>query len=130
MSLELEYPVNLLILTVVVVVIIGIIWNFRDQIMNIHLFPDQEKVECDSKTVVSHEIKLDLNAINKYCQLCWDKNKRGECGEDNLCYVVNINSSSVPTNPSETYCKNLCTNSAKTIFVQYNYLKENIEITC
>lgn len=130
MSLELEYPINLLILMVAVIVIVGIIWSFRDQIMNIHLFPDQEQVECDTKTVVSHEINLDLNVMNKYCQLCWDKNKRGECGENHLCYVVNTNTSSVPTSPSETYCKNLCTSSAKTIFVQYNYLKENIEITC
>lgn len=131
MSLVLEYPIKLFLLLVAVLVIIGIMWHFRDQITEICLIPPcEDEIECGEKTIPSHEASFTQDIIDKYCRLCWNKNRGGECSKDHLCYAVSTDSSSIPPDPSFEYCKNSCGNNVKTIFVEYKSLEKIVEITC
>ncbi|MDI6825838.1 MAG: hypothetical protein QMD36_01425 [Candidatus Aenigmarchaeota archaeon] len=135
MTMVLEYPMNILILTVVVLVIIGIMFHFREQIMNICLFPPcEEEIRCNIKPAVVTESVVDINVIEKYCKMCWGKNRNGECGEDALCYVVNIpssNPSSIALSPEVSrYCSITCSRDVTSFFVQYNFLDKKIYVAC
>jgi hypothetical protein len=132
MSMVLEYPMKILIFMAVVVVIIGIMFHFRDKIMKICLFPPcEEEIKCDVKPVVATENVVDKNIIEKYCKMCWGKNRNGECKEDSLCYVVNIPVS----NPANIdigvdYCEITCNKDVTSFFVQYNFLDKKVYIAC
>jgi len=135
MPMELEYPMNIIILSVVVLVIIGIMFTFRDRIMKICLFPPcQEDVKCDIKSTVVTAAAGDQNTIEKYCTMCWVKNRYGECKEDALCYVVNAqtpNPIGITLKPEiAKYCKITCSRDVTSFFVQYNFLKKEITIAC
>ncbi|MCX6821168.1 MAG: hypothetical protein NTW30_00145 [Candidatus Aenigmarchaeota archaeon] len=133
MSMILEYPVNIFILTVVVIVVIGIMFHFRDQIMNICLFPPcEEDTKCDVKTAVVTET-VNKDVLENYCKMCLAKNRNGDCKQDALCYVVNVKN--VPSfNPSSVgplnNCSIDCSKNVTSFFVQYNFLDKNITIEC
>jgi hypothetical protein len=135
MPMVLEYPMNIVILTVVVIVIIGIMFTFRDKILKICLFPPcQEDIKCDVKSAVVTEAAGDKLTIEKYCNLCWGKNRNGECKEDALCYVVNAQtpdpSGITLSQEVRDYCKIRCLRDVTSFFVEYNFLKKEITIEC
>jgi hypothetical protein len=133
MAMVLEYPMNIIILTVVVLVVIGIMFSFRDRITNICIFPPcEEEIICDVKPAVVTETAVTQDIIDKYCKMCLGKNRDWECKEDSLCYVVNIQSAFNPfgITPSMNDCEVKCNRAVTSFFVQYNFLDKKIYITC
>lgn len=135
-EMVLEYPFKIVLFTVVIIILIGIIWTFRKQIMDICLFPPCEEVkECEIETVVSNENSFNKDILTRYCQLCWEKNKRGECRKDSICYVVNVNTSSNPSSYTlypdvAQYCSITCSKNVTSVYVQYNFLDKRVTIAC
>lgn len=128
--MALEYPMNIIILTVVVLVVIGIMFSFRDRIMKFCLFPPcNEDVKCDVKPIVTTENVVDQTMIEKYCGMCLVKNRNGECKEDALCYIVNIPTTN-PKNFNPSNCEITCDKDVTSFFVNYKFLDKNITITC
>lgn len=132
-GLALWYLARLVILTAVIVIIIGVVWQFRDRIVRVCLFPPcEEKRECDVKPVAITEQLLDEFVIEKYCRLCWEKNRFGECKQDSICYVINLDTQSNPsllTVPLD-FCFIKCDREVYSIFVEYNSIGKRVEIKC
>lgn len=136
MTMVLEYPFKVFILIVVVLVIISIMWQFRDKIMNICLFPPcNGEEECNVQPVITTESEFTKEVLDKYCSLCWIKNGAGKCRGDSICYVLNLNESFIPDNwnliKEHEYCIVTCENETSSLFVQYYSEGEGyIEIAC
>lgn len=139
MTMVLEYPFKIFILIVVVLVIISIMWQFRDKIMEICFFPpcDGGK-ECNVQTVISKETEFTVDELNKYCNLCWEKNGAGNCIEDSVCYVLDLEEDfnhKIPWNSLPTkkynYCFVTCNNTVSSLYVEYHSEGNGyIEISC
>lgn len=135
MSMELEYPFKIILYMAVVVILIGIAIVFRNKIINWCFFPPCENEKCDIKTQTSTENAIDSNILEKYCNICWEKNKRGECSESNVCNVVSLNN---PGNPSlyninppvNEYCSISCSKIVTSFFVEYDKINRKIIISC
>jgi len=137
MSLVLEYPFRIFILIVVILVLIGIMWQFRDQIMNICLFPPcNGEEECNIQPVISEESRFTKEVLDKYCNLCWIKNGGGTCEGDSVCYILNLEENFDPSIPwnlmkEYDYCIVTCENIVSSLYVQYRSEGEGyIEIVC
>lgn len=134
--MELEYPFKVILYLIVVLILIGIMTTFRNKITNLCLFPPCEKEEkCDVKPQQSNENILDSNVLEKYCSLCWEKNKRGECGESSVCNVVLLSNEANPSqhtiNPSVSqYCSVTCSRDVTYFIVQYDRINKKILIAC
>jgi len=131
--LVLEYPAKLMIVIAVVVILIGILWQFRERIVKICLFPPCEKEEvCYGKTSFVNEMEINEGILEKYCKLCWERNGEGECKEDTLCYVLNLSLSSVPSNfPVDlNYCSIECSRNVTTLFFEYKWIEKKVKIKC
>lgn len=132
MGMALEYPFKVLLFIAVILILITIMWNFRDKIQNLCLFDCDDDEKCDVKTVPSSEEYVDQDLINKYCEICWNKNKKGGCTENVLCYAVH-SEYGLDTEEDRLldYCEHSCSNmNAKTIFFQYDSLRKRVFITC
>lgn len=134
--MELEYPFKIMLYLAVIVILTGIMATFRSKITNLCFFPPCEKEEtCNVKTQPSNENILDSSVLEKYCSLCWEKNKRGECGESSVCNVVSL---AVPSNPSSydinpsisQYCSITCSRDVTSFIVQYDRINKKILIAC
>lgn len=133
MSMVLEYPFKLFILIVVVIVIIGIMLQFRDKIINICLFPpcNGEK-ECNVQSDIATESEFTEVVLDKYCSLCWIKNGEGKCKGDSVCYILNLEEDFDPDDWTSEYeyCIVTCDKDTPSLLVQYLAMEEIIEITC
>ena len=133
MAMVLEYPFKVFLYIIVILILVGIMWGFRDKIFGICLFgcePDDER--CDTRTVASSEDYVDQAQIDNYCQLCWEKNNFGNCTDNVLCYTISSDYG-VRTGAVSTleYCELSCSVSdAHTVFVQYDYLRQKVTLTC
>lgn len=134
MSIVLEYPMKMIILLVVVFVVVGIILSYRSQIMNTCLTPpcDGEENLCEVETIVSSEQILDSASLQKYCNMCYMKNDNGNCMDNSLCYVVNIDNMIDPSTIILTseYCSIKCEKAVTSVYVQYIGLTGTVEIAC
>lgn len=136
MTMALEYPFKLFILIVVVLVIISIMWQFRDKIMGICLFPPcNGDEECNVQPVITSESEFTEEILNKYCSMCWLKNGEGNCKGDSICYVLNLEEDFNPDIPWDIlrdydYCFVTCENETSSLYVQYQSLDKIIEIAC
>jgi len=136
MAMVLEYPFKIFILIVVVLVIISIMWQFRDRIMNMCLFPPCDEEECDVQPVIATESNFTKQVLDKYCNLCWMKNGAGACVGDSVCYILNLENDFDPNVPwnmlkEYDYCIINCNNIVTSLYVQYHSEGEGyIEIAC
>ena len=136
MSMVLEYPFRIFILIVVVIIIIGIMWQFRDRIMEICLFPPCDEEECNIQPVISDENRFTEEVLDKYCSQCWIKNGEGKCKGDSVCDVLNLgeefdfDSPTAPWLNKHDYCIVTCKDVTSTVYVQYLSLERMIEIAC
>ena len=135
MSMVLEYPAKMVLYIVVIIILIGIMWNFRSNIANLCLFPPCEKPQCETKTYVQDESSLTKEVAEKYCNLCWEKNQRGECNQDWVCYGVNLETEVNPSslalgNGVEQFCNIKCNENTKTVFFEYDSIRQKVDITC
>jgi len=132
MSMVLEYPMKMFILLAVVLVVIGIIISYRSKIMEFSFFEDEQENKCDIETVVSSEQALTSDNLQKYCSMCYMKNDNGECMDDTVCYVVNIDNTINPStiSLSSNYCSIKCNKDVTSVYVQYKGLTGTVEIAC
>jgi len=132
--MELEYVFKMFILIVVVLIIITMMWQFRDKIVDVCLFPPCDKQGgCNVQPIISEEERFSIMVLDKYCNLCWMKNGGGKCKDDSSCYVLNLKNDFIPgTWPStHDYCIVTCENAASSLYVQYRSEGNGyIEIAC
>lgn len=131
MAMVLEYPMKIFILIVVVLVVVGIMIKYKDKIMELSFFDNDEEEKCEVKTEVVSEATLSTAILEKYCDLCYLKNEQGECKDDALCYVINTNL----INPStititKDYCSITCNREVTSVNVQYKWFTGTVEIAC
>ena len=143
MTMVLEYPFKLFILIVVVIVIVGIMYQFRDWIMDICLFPPCNGGEkCNVQPVISTESEFSKGVLDKYCRSCWIKNGGGTCIGNSDCYLLNLEDEDFdPDDWKLVYkfnegegsfsCFITCENKASSLYVKYQSEGEGfIEIAC
>ncbi len=132
----LEYPMKMILYFVVVMVLIGIMWTFRDNISRICIFPPCNENKCEIKIdKPSNENSLTADIVGKYCNLCWGKSEEGQCPENGLCYAVSLETDVNPSsillqNDVKEYCNIECNKNTKTVFFQYDSLIRKVKITC
>lgn len=130
MALELEYPMQLFILVVAVFVVIGIIFSLRSMATNIRwpcFVPPCEK-ETTVGTITANEGNINNDALQKYCNLCWEKTGRADYKKDAVCYIIKGNFN--PIQFSNENCILTCSGSATAVFVNYKHLDKKIQIEC
>lgn len=131
-AMELEYPFQMFLYIVVILVVISLIVTFRTQILTYLKLCDylpqgcQSQLECStSQTKVT---TIDANVLTKYCNLCWDKTGGIKYEKDCLCYIVSGNYS--PTAFSNKNCKLDCNKQATSVIITYDWLLQKIDIKC
>jgi len=138
MAMVLEYPFKIILFSVIILIIIGIMWTFRQQIFNICLFPpcDEEVEKCMTKTTPSSEKEFNRDVLEKYCRLCWERAGKGECRENFVCYVVNVDVQSNPyiyvplSQDVFQYCFVECNRTTTSVYVEYNFIDKIVSIKC
>jgi hypothetical protein len=136
MSLALEYIFRVFLYVAVILLLIGMFWHFMQNVLHVCLIgcEDGDQNKCDFQTEASTETYFGEEQIEKYCQLCWEGNKKGECRDNKLCYAVN-SEYGVNTNANVTgsidYCEFSCSNpGSHSVFVQYDYGRQKVMIEC
>jgi hypothetical protein len=118
----------------IVLMLIGIMWNFRNKIPFCLFGGCEDEFKCQVDTERSNEEYLEAEQVNKYCQLCWSKNDNGDCPENVLCYVVETDygvSDQVEYSTLFDYCEFSCDNlDSKTVFVQYDHFRQKVIVSC
>ncbi len=144
MGFELETVFKFLLYLIVVLILVAIMVQFKDKILNLCLLPSscekENRIEkCGITPTTSTESTVTKEVLEKYCNLCWEKNKRGECKEMSMCYVISLEKASNPTTVAKKTplssevskrCSILCSRDATSLFVQYDWINENITIGC
>lgn len=138
MSMELEYPFKVILFLIVVMILVGIMITFREKLMKICFFPPcgKESVcETNSGPTQSQQSVMNKDVLEKYCNLCWQRNNEGKCNEDRACYFVSFptasNPSSFPLSPDvSNYCSVKCNRDATSILVGYDWIDKKVIIEC
>jgi len=131
MALELEYPVQILILIVTALVVVGIILNLKHTATSFK-FPcfvppcDGQSVEI--KTTVANEKVITEDVLSKYCNLCWGKTGAVDYKKDVVCYIVKGSYSSIIFDSE--HCKLKCFDTVTSVFVLYKFLDKQVIIEC
>lgn len=131
-GMALEFVFKMFIYIVVVLVVIGIILQFRSEIisaLNLCKYVPggcPEKEEC--KTIHSTEPSITETTLNKYCDLCWSKTGARGYTKDCICYI--ITGSFSPFSYSNEHCELKCNIQATSLIITYNHLLKKILIEC
>jgi hypothetical protein len=131
-QMVLEYPFNIFIYIVVILVVIGLIANFRNQILtslNLCQFTPQgcqQQEECS--TIESTETAVNEAILNKYCNFCWEKTGKIDYKKDCLCYVVSGSFS--PFTFTHENCELKCNKSATAVMFTYDARLKKVYIKC
>ncbi|OGI15080.1 hypothetical protein A3K63_03805 [Candidatus Micrarchaeota archaeon RBG_16_49_10] len=129
--MALEYIFKVFLYVAVILILIGIMWGFKERIPFCIFGCEDPGKKCEVATEGSTEQYFDKEQIDKYCTLCWEKNMMGGCEKSVLCYAVdsaygvNVNAIS-----DLAHCEFSCSGNAHTIFVNYDYLRQKVIITC
>lgn len=127
----LEYPFKIFLYVIVIIVVIGLIVTFRNQILtslNLCQFIPQGCQQQECYTYEVSEAAMNEAVLKKYCDLCWGKTGKIDYGKDCLCYVVRGSYSSI----TFTYenCELKCTTGATSLLFAYDGLLKKIYIKC
>lgn len=130
-GLALEYVFKMFLYFVVVVVVLGLIINFRSQIieaLNLCDYIPGCKREEKCETILAKEAVIDENVLNKYCNLCWSKTGLRDYKENCVCYVVRGSFS--PLAFSNQNCELKCNLNSESLIFSYNSLFKKVFIEC
>lgn len=129
MELALESLFRLFIYVVAALVILFIIFNFRQVAERVQLpcFWCKKEVKCE--TVVVEEQEVTEGVLKKYCELCWHRTAALELREDCLCYAIKAREESLPSLKHER-CELRCGYGSFTFLVQYKWLDKKVIIEC
>jgi hypothetical protein len=133
-EMALETVFRFFLYVVVVLVVIGLIVNFRDQIVQSLGLCNYLPSGCPQQECITQqpsESVIDANVLNKYCKFCWDKTGEKDYKKDCLCYVIKGEYASVDQTVLPEYCKLKCENpTATSVLVVYDSLLKTINIEC
>jgi hypothetical protein len=131
-QMVLEYPFNIMLYVVVILVVIGIIIAFKDQIItsfNLCQFTPQgcgSPQQCSTNQ--ASEPTIDSAVLKKYCDLCWRTTGYVNYNKDCLCYVVSGSFSPVAfTNDN---CELNCNKQANSLMFSYDRFLKKVYIKC
>jgi hypothetical protein len=128
----LEYPFQMFLYIVVILVVISLIITFRTQILTYLKLCDYLPQGCQSQqecsTFQTKETTIDTSVLTKYCNLCWDKTGKIDYGKDCLCYIVSGSYS--PITFTNKNCELKCDKQATAVFFAYDNLLKEISIKC
>lgn len=132
-QMELEYPFKIFLYVVVILVVIGLIVTFRNQILTYLKLCQYTPQGCSEQerctTISSKETTITATELKKYCDRCWDRTGRKEYKDDCLCYVVTGSYS--PTAFTDENCELKCDNAdATSLLFSYDGLLQKIYIKC
>lgn len=130
-GLALEYVFKMFLYLVVVLVVLGLIINFRNQIieaLNLCQYVPGCKREEKCETILVKEVMVNENILNKYCNFCWGKTGLKDYKENCLCYVVKGSFSPFAFNNPD--CELKCTSDSDILFFKYDSLFKKIFIEC
>ena len=134
MAMAMEYIFKTFLYVSIILMLIGIMYNFRSNIPICIFGNCDDENTCEIKTERSTEEFIEVEHINKYCQLCWSKNQNGECPDNVICFVVETTygvSSNVDYSTFFDYCEIECDNkNTETVFVQYDHFRQKVIVTC
>jgi len=131
MALEMVFQMFLYI--VVILVVIGIIINFRESILSALKLCDYipggcpQKEECTA--IQSTEVSITESVLKKYCDFCWSKTGAKDFSKDCLCYVVS-GSFSPDSYILSDYCNLKCDKSVTSVIFTYSHLLKKVLIEC
>jgi hypothetical protein len=135
MALVLEYPARLIIYMAVILVVVILFWRFFSSV-NICFFNCEQKPKaCDVEPIVLQDPddNIDSSDLDKYCYLCWERNNKGECKENSLCYVLNGNFDPTAKEisvPYSEYCKLLCSKTVTSLQFTYDGTLKRVMVEC
>lgn len=134
----LEYPFNILLYVIVILVVIGLILTFQKQIVQFlpicNLLPAgcQEIKECTTATISAPSINAEV--LETWCKTCWDKTGKIESKKNCLCYVISGDYLPIPANqlPADwpEYCEIDCKEKVRSVSVGYDELFGKVIISC
>jgi hypothetical protein len=130
-QMVLEYPFNIFLYAIVIIVVIGLIISFRNQIissLNLCQFIPQGCQQQECSTIEATETAIDEDVLRKYCDLCWSKTGKMEYKKDCLCYVVRGSYS--PVAFAYENCELDCSKDATSVLFAYDSLLKKIYIKC
>ncbi len=131
----LETIFKMFLYIVVVLVVIGLILYFRQNIISTlrlcDYIPGGCKVEEECKTVTSSEDRVSESVLDKYCNLCWERTGAKDFKESCNCYVLSLRESFVPpfTYKKEN-CELTCDKQTASLIFAYNKYLKKILIEC
>lgn len=131
-EMALETVFQMFIYIVVIMVVIGIIIYFRENILSALNLCDYipggcpQREECS--VIHSTETSITETVLNKYCSFCWGKTGAKNYGKDCICYVVSGTFS--PMSYVNEHCELKCSREATSLVFTYNQLFGKIFIEC
>lgn len=130
-QIALEYVFQMLIIVVVILVVVSLIIVFRNQILNYLKICDLLPQFCRSQECYTSEMSeqtIDADALNRYCNSCWDKTGKNHYEKDCLCYIVKGSYS--PTMFYNKNCDLKCNKTSSSLVFYYDRISKSISITC
>lgn len=132
-QMALEEVFKIVIFVVVALIVIGLVINFRDQIVQGLKLCDWSPSSCakqeECSTNQADEINIDDSVLNRYCDSCWSKSGKVDLDQDCLCYIVKGTFTPLITNlPS--YCQLTCNKNTTSILVYYDSVLKIVSIGC
>lgn len=130
-QMVLEYPFNILLYTVVIVILIAMIITFRNRILtslNLCQYTPQGCQPQQCSAIQATETVINEAVLTKYCNLCWQKTGNVNYKSDCLCYAVS--GSFFPVAFSNQNCQLTCNKDATSVLFSYDSLLKKVYITC
>lgn len=128
----LEYPFKMFLYLVVILVVIGLVLTFRDQIINAlnlcQYIPQGCPKQEECPTTQAKEMIIDEAVLRKYCNLCWERVGKGEYKKDCLCFVVS--GKYTPIKFEHANCELGCDEEVTSVLFVYDGLLKKIYIKC
>ena len=130
MALELEYPIQILILIVTALVVVGIILNLQHTAINFKFpcFIPPCESQTEVKMSIASEKVITEDVLKKYCNLCWGKTGAMGYKKDVVCYIVKGSYSPIIFDSEN--CKLKCFDTVTSVFVSYHFLDKQVTIEC
>lgn len=128
-DIVLEYPFNVFLYTVVVLVVIGMILTLSHTSISLCQFTPQGCGKQDTcVTLEATESTINEAILRKYCDSCWRKTGNVDYKQDCLCSIVSGTFSPISFN--YTNCELQCNKVVTSIKFSYDHTIKKVYIKC
>jgi len=132
-GMALEFVFQMFLYIVVIMVVIGIIIQFRGTILSALNLCDYVPGGCPQKeectAIHATETSITESVLRKYCDMCWSKTGAKEYSKNCICYIVS-GSFSPDSYELNEYCKIECDKEVTSVILTYDYLLKKVSIEC